>query len=205
MGWRRTPIMQGISDDGRFPGEGPPAAQRGGAGGGRGVFRPGGARGVRGARVRGQPGQPGRRRPAGVEVVLHQPRRVHGPGTGGGRSGRVRLLQPEGCRAGGSAGWQIASREAILAARERGATEMLQRVSAISPRASAGSPTCCAAPQPRLRGQAARSSGDCARSAFPATRWVSCGGPRTCCGSTAATATSSPGRSAALTRWRCCC
>ena len=40
---------------------------------------------------------------------------------------------------------------------------------------------------------------------FPAARWVMCGEPRTWCVSTAVTATSSPGRSAAPTRWRCCC
>ena len=34
----------------------------------------------------------------------------------------------------------------------------------------AGSPACCAAPRPRPRGQAARSSGDCARWAFPGHR-----------------------------------
>ena len=154
----------------------------------------------------GSPVSPGRRRPPGAEVVLHQSRRVHGSGTGGGRRGRVRLLQPEGCRAGGRG--RVADHQPGGHPRRPGSRARPRCCggsSAISPRASVGSPTCSAAPPTRLRGQAARSTGGCARSASPATRWVTCGEPRTCCASTAATATSSPGRSAAPTRWRSCC
>ena len=70
------------------------------------------------------------------------------------------------------AGWQVTSREAILAARERGATEMLRRVLGEQPEGLGRVTSCCAVPPTRLRGRAARSTGDCARSASPATRWV---------------------------------
>jgi hypothetical protein len=114
------------------------------------------------------------------------------------------VFNPKFVVPGVAAGWQITSRAAILQAREQAATAMLAGSWVSNPRAWVGSPTCCAgAPTPR-RGQAARSMGGCARSASPTTRWVPCGGPRTCCASTAATATSSPGRSAAPTRWRSC-
>ena len=65
------------------------------------------------------------------------------------------------------AGWQIASREAILEARERGATAMLQRVLGDKPEGLTGLPTCSAVPPPRLRGQAARSIGGLRSLGFP--------------------------------------
>ena len=77
----------------------------------------------------GSPAQPGRRGPPGAEVLLHQSRRVHGPGAGRGRGGRVRLLQPEGRggRRSRPGGRSPAGRRSSRPASE-GATEMLQRV-----------------------------------------------------------------------------
>ena len=54
---------------------------------------------VRRARVRGQPHLAGRRGPSRPEGPLHQSRRVHGPGAGGGSRCRFRVFQPEGRRA----------------------------------------------------------------------------------------------------------
>jgi hypothetical protein len=104
-----------------------------------------------------------------------------------------------------AAGWQITNRDAILAAREQGATAMLARVLGEQPdglgrvtdllvRAADAAPW---AGRPIYSGL--RSLG------YRATRWGPCGEPPTCCASTAATAMSSPGRSAAPTPWRCCC
>ena len=207
MGSRRTPIRQGISDGDRFPGEGPPAAQRGGAGGGRGVFRPGGAHGVRGARVRGQPrsAQDGVARPELKSYFTSRGAcmgQVPGEVVAAAFGASTRRWS---CRRSRPGGRSPAGRPSSQA-REQGATGD----AAAGPRRPARGPRPGHRPAPpgRRRGPVGRPpdlSGDCARSASPATRWATCGGPRTCCASTAATATSSPGRSAAPTRWRSCC
>jgi hypothetical protein len=103
------------------------------------------------------------------------------------------------------AGWQIADREAILEARQQGATAMLQRILGEQPEGLAR-----VADLLRRAADAAPWAGRGLYSGlhslgFPASRWVTCDGPRTWCASTAVTATSSPGRSSAQTRWRSCC
>jgi hypothetical protein len=103
------------------------------------------------------------------------------------------------------AGWQVTSREAILEARQRAAAAMLQRVLGDQPE-GLGRVTGLLRHAADAAAWAGRPIyGGCARWASPATRWVRCGGPRTCCVSTAVTVTSSPGQSAAPTRWRSCC
>jgi hypothetical protein len=88
-----------------------------------------------------------------------------------------------------AAGWQIASRDEILEARERGATALLQRVLGDQPEGLGRVTDLLRAPPTRLRGRVGRSTGDCARSASRRHRLASCAGPRTCCVSTAVTAT----------------
>ena len=103
-------------------------------------------------------------------------------------------------------GWQIASRDAILEARERGSTAMLRRVLGDQPE---GLDRVTELLKRRRRGGTVGGTPDllraAARSASPTTRWRRCGAPPICCASTEATATSSPGRSAAWTGWRSCC
>ena len=116
------------------------------------------------------------------------------------------VFNPKFVVPGVAAGWQITSRAAILQAREQAATAMLARVLGEQPE-GLGRVTDLLRRAADAAPWAGRPiyGGGCARSGSPTTRWVPCGGPRTCCASTAATATSSPGRSAAPTRWRSCC
>jgi hypothetical protein len=102
-------------------------------------------------------------------------------------------------------GRQIADRETILAAREKGATAMLARVLGDQPDGLARVTELLRRGADAARWKRTRSMGACARSVSPALRSVTCGELRTCCGSTAATATSSPGQSAASMRSRSCC
>ena len=106
---------------------------------------------------------------------------------------------------GVAAGWQITSRAVILQAREQAATAMLARVLGEQPE-GLGRVTDLLRRGADAAPWAGRPIyGGCARWGSPTTRWGPCGGPRTCCGSTAGTATSSPGRSAGPTRSRSCC
>ena len=116
----------------------------------------------------GSPASAGRRRPPGAEVVLHQPRRVHGPGAGRGRGGRVRVLQPQGRGAGGRR-WLADRRPRRDPRRPRAGRD---RDAAAGPRRAARRPRPghrAAPPRPPTprRGPAAASTEGCARSASP--------------------------------------
>src|SRR3954454_10384351 len=104
-----------------------------------------------------------------------------------------------------AAGRKIASRDAVLDAREREQPSCCAESSATTRRVSTESRICFAAPRTPRLGLATRCTAACAHSASRASPWVTCGAPRISSESTAATATSFRGRSEVPTRWRCSC
>ena len=91
-------------------------------------------------------------------------------------------------------GWTIASRDAVLEARERGSTEMLKRVLGDRPEGLERVTELLQRAAAAARGRLTRCSQGCGRSAFRRIRSPRCGEPPILCASTGVTATSSPGR-----------
>jgi hypothetical protein len=152
-----------------FSGEGAAATECGRAGGGWGLLRTGGTRGVRGAQLRcQQPRWSERRRSSRAEVVLHESRRLHGTRPGRDRRRDVWVFQPEGrgCRRSRRDGSSRAGRRPSKpASRRRGRDATARSRRALTP--SIESPNCSAEPPTRRRGLPAACMGDCGRSVTP--------------------------------------
>src|SRR5512132_433143 len=126
--WADSAVEQGRGDDDRVPGAGSPAAQRGRAGGGRVYFAPEAHAAYEALGFAGSPvSQDGVARPE-LKSYFTSRGACMGQVPGEVVAAAFGCFNPKVVVPAVAAGWQITSREAVLQAREQGATAMLARV-----------------------------------------------------------------------------